>query len=109
MSIGTERDIINASTMSLINRVRIALAKNAGCLQNGSHMLLPLLQNKYERRLIQVNSSMHDPFSKHPALLAKGILTLLIAHLFMWATCSKTFNFATCKKTSPTYPASDLS
>ena len=39
---------------NVAGRVRIALAENAGCLQNGSHMLLslflPLLQNEHETR-----------------------------------------------------------
>ena len=42
-----ERDINIAVNgpfwVEVVNRVRIALAKNAGCLQNGSHMLLSLL------------------------------------------------------------------
>ena len=61
-------------------RVRIALAKNAGCLQNGSHMLLSLLasfcKTSMKQDESQVNSSMCDPFCKHPAFLAKAILTL---------------------------------
>ena len=31
---------ISAVGMEDLTKVRIALAKNAGCLQNGSHMLL---------------------------------------------------------------------
>ena len=63
------------------DRVRIALAKNAGFSQKGTaHATLSLLasfcKTSMKQDESQVNSSMCDPFCKHPAFLAKAILTL---------------------------------
>ena len=64
--------------------VIIALAKNAGCLQNGSCMLLLtwtyLVSCLFCKRGKKRESSMCDPFCKHPAFLAKAIPSLSITY-----------------------------
>ena len=62
-------------------RVIIALARNAGCLQNGSHMLLLTLDFSCFMLVLQKEarrqSSMCDPFCENPAFFAIAILTLV--------------------------------
>ena len=47
------------------------------CYSLSLSLFMPLLQNEHETRLVQVNSRMRDPFCKHPASLARAIITLL--------------------------------